>query len=276
MKMHIKKSHLISTVVTLILLLICYIVYRFVIHDYIELRITEEMEAKSVIETTDSLFKIHRVVIYDNALPTTIDDTADLENISISLFSDIAIYLDNTSSIYDLTSQNTVNDLSISNIVIESNNTSTYLGYKNYSDFAKYTTTSNIDNSDIVFSVVSTNDENSQNDYSKPSFYTDCSNPITLGFVNEDAVPDYSVSENESKISYDGKILADADISLSSLNYSISFDINLTTNSDEFFTCPLTLNVNLDDEDQSLSTNGYRYSNFTVSGDEYKFTKVDK
>lgn len=274
MKLKIKRTHLIVSVISLILLLIFYLVYRFIIYDYILKRVTEEREAETVIETTDSLFKIHRVVLYDSALPTKIDDTTNLENINISLFSDIAIYLDNTSSIYDLTSQNTIKNLSISNIVIEANNIdNTYLSYKNPNSFAKYTDLTNNSNEDITFTVLSDNEANNNANYSNPTFYTDCSNPITLGFINNDIVTNHAVSDNSSTISYNGKILNEANVNLAAISYKVSFTINLTTNSNEYFSCPLTLDVNLNDSEQSISNNGYRYSNFTVSGDEYKFSK---
>ena len=47
----------------------------------------------------------------------------------------------------------------------------------------------------VNFNIINTNSENENTDYSNPTFYTDCSNPISLGYLNKDIVTNYAVSK---------------------------------------------------------------------------------
>ena len=62
-----------------------------------------------------------------------------MEDLNICQYTDIAIYIDNTSSISDLTTQNTVKELWIDNIKITPNSDlgSQVLNYKNLNNFGK-------------------------------------------------------------------------------------------------------------------------------------------
>lgn len=128
----------------------------------------------------------------------------------------------------------------------------------------------------IDFNVVNTNSENESNDYSSPTFYTDCSNPITLGFMNNDIVTDYAVSEGSSVVSFNGKILQEANVNLADISYTISFNINIVNNKNEKFIYNMKLDVDLSDNDGGICKEGYLFDNFTTSGSEYEFFKAVK
>jgi len=189
---------------------------------------------------------------------------------SISQFSDIAIYLDNSLSSSDITAENTVSELYIDNINIStaSDKGTKILNYKNSLDFGKYkdlTTTNRIN-----FKVVRSNEENENNNYDEPTFYTDCSNPITLGFLNKNILTDYSVSADANSVSFNGKVLQEAGISLDDINYTLSFTIHIVNNVGQKFAYNMKLDVNLDDENGGIF-NGYTNTTNTTSGDEFKF-----
>ena len=74
-------------------------------------------------------------------------------------------------------------------------------------NFGKYKNIKELDNGRIDFKVINTNQENESQNYSEPTFYTDCSNPITLGYLNKDIVTNYSVSDDSKSISFNGKVL---------------------------------------------------------------------
>ena len=99
---------------------------------------------------------------------------------------------------------------------------------------------------DIRFNVIYTNDENSQADYNEPTFFTDCSNPITFEYLNYDVKTHYKMEENNSVV-FDGSILQDAGISPSRLECRVRFRINIVNNENEKYSCPVNFKIPLDD-----------------------------
>ena len=101
--------------------------------------------------------------------------------------------------------------------------------------------------------IIGQNVENENYDYSKPTFYTDCSNPISLGYMNKDILTDYSVSEGTTSVSYNGKVLQEAGINLDELKYTLSFKIHIINNLNEEFVYQMSMDVDLNN---GMATNG--------------------
>mgnify|MGYP004529375083 CR=1 FL=1 len=119
------------------------------------------------------------------------------------------------------------------------------------------------DDGKIKFNIVYTNEENEKADYNKPTFYTDCSNPITLEYLNNDIATNYKIDENKS-VSFDGSILKDAGISTESLACKVKFKINIINNEDEKYSCWINFDIPLDDSYEGTtmkakSTNNQKY-----------------
>lgn len=119
------------------------------------------------------------------------------------------------------------------------------------------------DDGKIKFNIVYTNEENEKADYNKPTFYTDCSNPITLEYLNNDIATNYKIDENKS-VSFDGSILKDAGISTESLACKVKFKINIINNEDEKYSCWINFDIPLDDiyegtTMKAKSTNNQKY-----------------
>ena len=119
------------------------------------------------------------------------------------------------------------------------------------------------DDGKIKFNIVYTNEENEKADYNKPTFYTDCSNPITLEYLNNDIATNYKMDENKS-VSFDGSILKDAGISTESLACKVKFKINIINNEDEKYSCWINFDIPLDDiyegtTMKAKSTNNQKY-----------------
>ena len=127
-------------------------------------------------------------------------------------------------------------------------------------------------NNRIDFNIINTNSENENHDYTMPTFYTDCSNPITLGYLNKDLLTNYSVSDSSNKISFNGKVLKEANIDLNDVNYTLNFNIHIVNNLNQKFVYNMSLNVNLNDDNGGIY-NGYVYRGKTTSGKEYRFFK---
>lgn len=276
-KLKIKNPKFVFTTLIISLLIIFLLYHSFVF----SVVFARNAFANEMIEIADenenSIFNIQKILLYSSA--NAIDNSEDhsLKNMSICQFTDISIYIDNTSTISELTNENTIKELYIDNIVISSTADlgTKVLNYKNPLNFGKYKNITSPDNGRIDFNIINTNAENENTDYSVPTFYTDCSNPITLGYNNKDILTNYSVSQDSNSVSFSGKVLQEANINLSDLNYTLSFRINIVNNLNQKFVYNMKLDVNLNDDNGGIY-NGYVYKGKTTSGSEYRFFKEVK
>ena len=261
-----------------ILIITLFIIFLFYYHFIWLTSSAKNRFANQMVEISDenenSVFNIQKILVYSSA--TAVDNSEDqsLKDVNISQFSDISIYIDNTSYITDLTNENTIKELYIDNIVINSNSDkgTKILNYKSPLSFGKYSSVDTPANNRIDFNIVNTNSENENRDYNTPTFYTDCSNPITLGYLNKDLLTNYAVSDNANTISFNGKVLKEANIDLNDVNYTLNFNIHIVNNLNQKFLYNMSLNVNLNDDNGGIY-NGYVYRGKTTSGKEYRFFK---
>ena len=224
-----------------------------------------------------SVFNVQKVLLYSSANAIDNSESQALQNMSICQYTDISIYIDNMANASELTDENTIKQLYIDNINITSNSDkgTKLLNYKNPLNFGKYEEIELPQNNRIDFNIVNTNVENENYDYSKPTFYTDCSNPISLGYMNKDILTDYSVSEGTTSVSYNGKVLQEAGINLEELKYTLSFKIHIINNLNEEFVYQMSMDVDLNDENNGMATNGYVYKTQNTQGTQYQFFRVN-
>ncbi len=272
------KHH--KTILTIFILLLC--VLSFLYYDlifkvsYAKSEFSTQVE-KIAEQNENPIFKIQKILIYSSANAIDKSENESLQDLSILQYSDIAITIDNTSAVYDLTNENTVKDLYIDNINITtgSDKGHQYVNYKSAFDFAKYKEIDELDGDKIEYNIVSTNDENNNTDYEQPTFYADCSNPITLGYMNQDIITNYAASSDSNTISFNGKVLQEAGINLNDINYTLNFTIHIINNLNEEFICPVRLKVDLSGDDGGIYK-GEKNENISVSGYEYNFIKIVK
>ena len=124
----------------------------------------------------------------------------------------------------------------------------------------------------IDFEIVSNNVENEMNDYTKPTFYADCSNPITLSYLNRNIVSGYAVSAGDTQIKFDGSILQNVGINLADIACKVSFDIHMKNNLDQSFSCSVGIDIPLSNENKTIYS-GYMYGMQNELQDQYKFFK---
>lgn len=273
-KFKIKNVKLAFALLIILAIVVLLLFYHFVLADVF----SRNNFANQMIELSDenetSVFNIQKVLLYSDA--NAIDNSEDhsLKNMSICQFTDLSIYLDNSSSNTELSSENTVKELYIDNINMTSKSDvgTKILNYKNPMNFGKYKNIKELDNGRIDFKVINTNQENESQNYSEPTFYTDCSNPITLGYLNKDIVTNYSVSDASKSISFNGKVLKEANVNLDDINYTLNFTIHIVNNLNHKFAYNMKLDVNLNDDNGGIY-NGYTYKGKTTSGSEYRFFK---
>lgn len=220
----------------------------------------------------NSIFHIRELITYNSANVQNTSDSGALENLDISQYSDLSIYIDNNLKELGLTDENTIKELYIDNINISYyiNNGEKILNYKNPFHFAEYEDLENANNNRIDFKIIKTNEENNTSEYSKPVFYTDCSNPITLGYINKNIIQNYSVPNKTNIVSYNAKVLKEAKINLTDLNATLNFTINIVNNINHHFSCDFSVNLYLDED--FLDT-GYSYITTPFEKDEYKLIR---
>ena len=271
-KIHIKNERLIFTLLIIALFIIFLLYYNFVF----SVVFARNSFTNQMVEISDgnenSVFNIQKVLLYSNANAIDNSENNSLKNMSICQYTDLSIYIDNTSYISELTDENTIKQLYIDNIEATTNADmgTKIVNYKNPLDFGQYKKIKSPENGRIDFNIINTNEANESTDYSEPTFYTDCSNPITLGYMNKDILTNYSVSQDANSVSFNGKVLKESNISLDDINYTLSFNIHIVNNLNKKFVYNMKLNVDLNDANGGIY-NGYIYKGKTTSGSEYRF-----
>lgn len=273
-KYRIKNERLVFA----ILIIVSFIVFLLYHNLVFSVVLARNAFANEMIEIADenekAIFTIQKILLYSNA--NAIDNSEDqsLKDMSICQYSDISIYIDNTNAISELTDENTIKQLYIDSIVLTSNADigTKILNYKNPLEFGKFKMLEQPENHRIDFNIINTNSENENTDYSKPTFYTDCSNPISLGYLNKDIIKNYSITQDSNTVTFNGKVLKEANINLEDINYTLNFKIHIVNNLNQKFVYNMKLDINLDDDNGGIY-NGYVYKGKNTSGNEYKFFK---
>ena len=273
-KIKIKHEKLLLAVL-IILLILSILGYAYIFYTSYARDEFFQTSLKIANQNQNSVFRISRILLYSSGNAIDNSYNKSLQNLSICQYTDIAITIDNTSYIGDLTTTNTVKELYIDNIEITTNaqKGSPYLNYKDLNSFATFNLLDVPENGRIDFNIIHTNEQNESADYSTPTFYADCSNPISLGYINRDIVENFSVDDQVNSLSFNGKLLGQAGVNLDEISYVLNFDIHIKNYDDDNFTYHATINVNLNDSDGTLNS-GYLYeSRNTTTGSEYDFFK---
>ena len=214
----------------------------------------------------NTIFSIKKIVLCSSANAIDKSEDEKLKILSVYQYTDIAVYIENKNSITELTDENTVKELYIDNISMQmgSDLGNQAVGYKNILEIGSKENSYIENNSErIDFNIIYTNEQNSAADYSTPQFYTDCSNPITIGYCNKD-LASYKMPEGTS-VSFDGKILEKAGVSTESIKCKIKFKVNIKNNKNENFSCWVRFDIPLQDiyrgtTMKSKETSGTRYN----------------
>lgn len=201
-----------------------------------------------------------------------------LKNFDISQFTDIEIYIDNKAKSKEISAENTINEMYIDNIKIseELSNGEKVINYKNPLECGKYVDIENFREDGILFKIVNSNKKNQLANYNEPIFYTDCSNPISLGYINKNILTNCELAANSGSMSFDGSILKLANVNIDDLKTSISFTIHLKNNYNEEFVCNVKIDNDLKSEEEGNDGiyTGYIMKIIENKDDEYNFLKT--
>lgn len=234
--------------------------------------------ANSVVQTAENyknpVFVIDKIVTYSNAFAEDKSENQDMSALSLGQFSDIAIYINNYKKVSELNDENTVKKIYIDNININtsSNKGQRLLGYKDPNDFGKYKGIESANGKEIDYNILKTNKENRESAYTSPAFYQDCSNPLTLGYINRSIVDNYSF-QNVNMVSLNGTILKNANVALADLTTNIKFKIHIVNNKDDEFVCNIDLTI-LSDEHGNDIFSGYSATQIVPEKGTYQFIKI--
>lgn len=242
-----------SLLIILLLIFSILLFYHFIGNKFRNKHNFEKSNVAFSQNTQNSPFSISKVVMYSSAYGEN-KNTTFQQNcwiLDILQYTDIAIYIDRTSA--ELNANNSIKKLSLQNLKISGPKIGSgdlyYLDSLNFGTPTK-NETYKLTNS-LEFSVL--NDANKDNwaQYNTPIFFTDCSNPITLKYVNPAVKQNYPISSNEP-IFWDGRLLQLANISLGDLTAIVEFTIVIENNQSQKFMYPFILSICLENESSSI------------------------
>ena len=112
-KIKIKHHKTFFTICILILCVLSFLYYDLIFRtSYAKDEFSNQVE-KIAEQNENPIFKIQKILIYSSANAIDKSENESLQDLSILQYSDIAITLDNTSTVYDLTNENTIKELYI-------------------------------------------------------------------------------------------------------------------------------------------------------------------
>lgn len=198
----------------------------------------------------ETIFKINKIIFFvssDSKNKSSSATNFTIEN--LYTYTDIALFIDNSSE--ENTLENTLKNVKITNIKFTKEPTvgEPKIYYKPINGFAK----SEFEENDIIeneleFKITSEDEA----DLSKPVLYNNCANPITLSYINQNVKTDYTMTDVENPITYNGKLLKRCGVSISSIETSISFDIELENNKNQKFRTTVYFSIPYEYEEKSI------------------------
>ena len=249
-KIRNRNKFIIKLIITIALIILCVVTITNIINIYvINKKFSENIDQIARLNSK-TVFSIDRIYLYSSADASSNETTKPVWDLNILQFTDIALYINNRSE-EGVTYENTIKEITIDNIKFNNLQTGTpNLYYKNVNDFAKLTNLEeNKINDSIEFDIVNSGDI----DYSKPTLYSNCQNPITLEYVNSEMEEDTIISDISTPLVYDGSLLKKAGILLSQMKCTLSFTITIINNYNQKFVATVYIDIPLEDSMNNTS-----------------------
>lgn len=209
------------------------------------------------VSKVSNTFGIDKIVLFSSCSADSninSNNTTTINN--LTQYTDIAVFINNSATEFNL--ENTLKSVSIKDIVFNETPTNGIpnLYYKSLTSFATPDVLEeNKIDSTLDFSVTSSDEI----DYSSPTLYNNCANPITLCYVNSNIVNNYTI-DNSNSIAYDGSLLKSCNVLLNNIKAKISFTIYIENNQGEKFRCPVYIDIPLGEGDVSIYDGSYTYT----------------
>lgn len=248
------KKKLIKRIVYIIIIIILIIILVFLCRKTYNNLLHKKTFENSIIsfaeKNKETIFTINKIVFFsscDSKNKTSSKTNFTIEN--LYAYTDIALFIDNNSE--ENTIENTLKNVKISNIIFTKEPTvgKPNLYYKSVENFAKSEIDeNNIINEELKFEITSEDEA----DFSKPVLFNNCANPITLSYINQNIKTDYTMTDTQNPITYNGKFLERCGVSKQSIETAVSFDIEIENNKNQKFKTTVYFNIPYEDEGKSI------------------------
>lgn len=206
-------------------------------------------------ENKTAMFNVNKIQYYSDV--NAVSNQTTYQNpewiLNVYQYTDIALYIERLD---DFSSENYIKSLNISDIKISDSKKGTQKIY--YLNPLAYGNGDilNINSENEIKGILEyniMNYENEDNDvkYSIPIFFEDCSNPITLRYVNNDILSNYVIGADE-QISFNGSLLKRANILLEDIKADISLKINIITQNNETHSVDINIEIPLESTNKQI------------------------
>jgi len=207
------------------------------------------------------IFKIEKIILFSSSDSKNKTSSANHFTIqNLFQYTDIAIFLSSVEE--EKTFENTLKKVEIKNIRY---NTEPEVGipnlyFKGFNQFAK----SELNEDNLIpdyLEFIITSEETA--DLNTPILYNNLANPITLSYINSNIKSDYTITNTNIPITYDGSLLKRCNVSLESIGCNLSFDIYITNNLNQEFKSTIHIDIPLSTHDKSIYDGNITLNNNT-------------
>lgn len=248
------KKFFIKGIIHIIIIIILIIILVFLFQKTYDNLLHKKSFENSMIsfaeKNKETIFSINKIVFFSSC--DSKNKTSSISNFTIEnlyAYTDIALFIDNNSE--ENTIENTLKDVKISNVKFTKEPTigKPNLYYKSVENFAKSELDeNNIIDKELKFEITSEDEA----DFSNPVLFNNCANPITLSYINQNIKTDYTMTDTQNPITYNGKLLERCGVSIQSIETSVSFDIEIENNKNQKFITTVYFNIPYEDEEKSI------------------------
>lgn len=226
-----------------------------------------------------SVFSLSKIYCYSSASGINNTEGKAMWDINVSQYTDIALGLsinnvnndltnslgDSNLQVIDTSTKYSISKIYIDNISFSNNSTGTlslsYIPILNFGLISNEELTNPIEQQDkIDFNIVDAKETLLDSIVQEPSIDKNLILPITLRYLNSNIKTNYTITNIEEKLAFDGSLLKRASIPLSSIKNEVTFTIHIVTNSNEEYMYPIHLQIPLQNEDNSKNIYDGSYS----------------
>lgn len=263
-----KMKKIIHAIIIIFLIVILIFLFQSTYNKLLQKKIFENNIMNFAEKNSKKIFSIDKIVLFsscDSKNKTSSQTNFTIEN--LYTYTDIAIFINNNSE--ENTLENTLKKVKISNIKIskepEIGNPNLY--YKSINNFAKseLEEKSKIEK-ELEFKITSENEA----DLSNPVLYNNCANPITLSYINQNIKTDYTMTDTENPITYNGKLLERCGVKLETIETSISFDVEIENNKSQKFKTTVFLDIPYQNKSTTIYEGNFK-TNKDTQFDFYRY-----
>lgn len=254
MKEKIKK--IITIIIIIFLIVILIFLFQNIYNKLLHKKTFENNIINFSEKNSKKIFSINKIIFFsscDSKNKSSSPTNFTIEN--LYTYTDIAIFINNNSEESIL--ENTLKNVKISNIKISKQPEigKPNLYYKSINNFAKSEVEEkNIIENELEFKITSED----KADLSKPVLYNNCANPITLSYINQNIKTDYTMTDTQNPIIYNGKLLERCGIKLEAIQATISFDIEIENNKNQKFRTTVILDIPYKNENTTIYEGNFK------------------